>query len=302
MPHIIVDCDPGHDDAVALVLAHRHAEVVGITTVSGNAPLPVTTANALLVTAVIGVDTPIHAGATRPLMGVPQHAPHVHGESGLGTVTRTVHDRKAESDDGVGFLLEAADRDTWIVALGPLTNLALAIRRDPDWVDRIAGISLMGGSTDMGNVTPAAEFNIYADPEAADQVFRSGGKITMCGLNLTRQVMTTNRVIRRLRDKTSTVAMFAAQVFEDLHARIELITGFHGAALHDPCAVLAVTHPKLFGFVSRSVEVELKGTLTRGMTVVDQRRNIRKAPSNVQVAYQIDAKQAIEVVLESLGT
>ena len=301
MKRMIIDCDPGHDDAIALVLAHRHARVAGITTVSGNVPLAATTANALLLTALLGVDTPVHAGAARPLVGKPQHAPHVHGESGLGDVTRMAHDKVAASDDGVGFLLDAAAPDVWVVALGPLTNVALAIERDPDWVKRIAGISLMGGSTDVGNVTRVAEFNVYADPEAAERVFRSGADITMCGLNLTHQVMTTDAVAERLRGAGTAVASFAAQVFDDLHGRIATLTGFREAALHDPCAVLAVTHPELIESAPRAVSVELDGTLTRGMTVVDQRRGLRSDAATAKVGYRIDAERALQVVLESLG-
>ena len=301
MKRMIIDCDPGHDDAIALVLAHRHARVAGITTVSGNVPLAATTANALLLTALLGVDTPVHAGAARPLVGKPQHAPHVHGESGLGDVTRMAHDKVAASDDGVGFLLDAVDPDVWVVALGPLTNVALAIERDPDWVKRIAGISLMGGSTDVGNVTRVAEFNVYADPEAAERVFRSGADITMCGLNLTHQVMTTDAVAERLRGAGTAVASFAAQVFDDLHGRIATLTGFREAALHDPCAVLAVTHPELIESAPRAVSVELDGTLTRGMTVVDQRRGLRSDAATAKVGYRIDAERALQVVLESLG-
>ena len=274
MKRMIIDCDPGHDDAIALILAHRHAQVHGITTVSGNVPLAATTANALLLTALLDVDTPVHAGAARPLVGEPRHAPHVHGESGLGDVTRMEHDRVVASDDGVGFLLDA-DPDVWVVALGPLTNVALAIERDPGWAKRIAGIALMGGSTDVGNVTRVAEFNVYADPEAAERVFRSGSDITMCGLNLTHQVMTTDALVKRLRGVGTPVAGFAAQVFDDLHGRIATLTGFREAALHDPCAVLAVTHPELIETAPRAVSVELDGTLTRGMTVVDERRALR---------------------------
>lgn len=300
MRRMIIDCDPGHDDAIAIVLAHRHAQVIGITTVSGNVPLSSTTANALLVTAVIGADTPVHAGAARPLTAELHHAPEVHGALGLGDVDRMAHDRVVVSEDGVAFLLEAATRNTWIVALGPLTNLALAIQRDPTWVERIAGISLMGGSADVGNVTPAAEFNIYADPEAADVVFRSGARITMCGLNLTHQVMTTDEVIERVRASSSPVARFATQVFNDLHARLKVITGYREAALHDPCAVLEVTHPGLIESAPRAVSVELVGTHTRGMTVVDQRRSLHKDSPNAQVAYSIDAERAMRLVVESL--
>ena len=255
----------------------------------------------MLLTALLGVDTPVHAGAARPLVGKPQHAPHVHGESGLGDVTRMAHDKVAAGDDGVGFLLDAVDPDVWVVALGPLTNVALAIERDPDWVKRIAGISLMGGSTDVGNVTRVAEFNVYADPEAAERVFRSGADITMCGLNLTHQVITTDAVVERLRGAGTAVSGFAAQVFDDLHGRIATLTGFREAALHDPCAVLAVTHPELIEAAPRAVSVELDGTLTRGMTVVDQRRGLRGDPATVKVGYRIDAERALQVVMESLG-
>ena len=301
MKRMIIDCDPGHDDAIALLLAHRHAQVIGITTVCGNVPLAATTANALLVTALLDVGTPVHAGAARPLVADPHHAPHVHGQSGLGDVTRMAHDKVAAGDDGVSFLLEAAAPDVWVVALGPLTNVALAIERDPDWVKRIAGIALMGGSTDVGNVTRVAEFNVYADPEAAERVLRSGADITMCGLNLTHQVMTTDAVVERLRGAGTAVAGFAAQVFDDLHGRIATLTGFREAALHDPCAVLAVTHPELIETAPRAVSVELDGTLTRGMTVVDQRRGLRSDAATAKVGYRIDAERALQVVLESLG-
>ena len=298
---IIIDCDPGHDDAIALILAHQHAEVIGITTVSGNVPLTLTTANALLVMEVIGRDTPVHAGASRPLVAKPVHASHVHGESGLGSVERIAHNRAPSSEDGIAFLLETATRDTGIVALGPLTNLAIAIQRDPEWVNRIAGIFLMGGSTDVGNVTTVAEFNIYADPEAADVVFRSGAQITMCGLNVTRQIMTTDYVIERLRTCGSRAAIFSVKVLTDLHAQLELLTGRREAALHDPCAVLSATHPNLFECTPRSVTVELDGTFTRGMTVVDQRQVPEFKHSNARVAYNVHASRAMEVILQSLG-
>ena len=300
MTRMIVDCDPGHDDAIALILAHRHADVVGITSVSGNAPLAATTANALLVTALLDVDTPVVSGAAKPLVGEPIHAAVVHGESGLGGVDRIDHDRTTAGDDAVGFLLDTAEPDITVVAVGPLTNLALAIERDPGWVKRIAGISIMGGSTDVGNATRVAEFNIFADPEAAARVFESGAEVTMCGLNLTHQFQTTDPVVERLRRVESAKAGFAAQIFADLHDRMETLIGHRSAALHDPCAVLALTHPHLIETKPRAVAVELNGTLTRGMTVVDQRVGRRRDAANTHVAYGIDAERAMEVVMESL--
>lgn len=300
MTRMIIDCDPGHDDAVALVLAHRHAEVLGITTVSGNAPLSATTANALMVTALLDVDTPVHAGAARPLLGEPRHAQIVHGASGLGGVEPIEHRRKVASDNAVEFLLDTPSQDVWIVALGPLTNLALAIERDPSWVHRIAGISIMGGSATVGNTTRVAEFNIFADPEAAARVFRAGANLTMCGLNLTHQLRTSDATVARLRGIGTHRAEFAAQLFDYLHDRMADLVGAREAALHDPCAVLAVTHPELIETEPRAVDIELDGTLTRGMTVVDQRSSRRRDPANARVAYRIDAERAMDLVLECM--
>ena len=300
MKRMIIDCDPGLDDAIALILAHRCAEVVGITTVSGNVPLAATTANALMLTALLDVQTPVHSGASRPLAGEPTYAAHVHGESGMGDFEPPAHDRTAAGDDAVSYLLDAAASDLWVVAIGPLTNLALAIERDPAWVKRIAGISIMGGSTVGGNVTAAAEFNSYADPEAAARVFASGANIAMCGLNLTHQVLTSDALVAELRSADTPLPRFAAQVFEFLHGVMDNLIGERATALHDPCAVLAVSHPELFEFAPRAVGVEVEGALTRGMTVVDERPGRRGAPANAQVAYRIDAPRALALVLESL--
>ena len=297
---MIIDCDPGLDDAIALILAHHCAEVVGITTVSGNVPLAATTANALMLTALLDVHTPVHGGAARPLAGEPTFAGHVHGESGMGDFEAPAHDRTAASDDAVSYLLDAAEPDLWVVPIGPLTNLALAIERDPAWVKRIAGISLMGGSTAGGNVTAAAEFNIYADPEAAARVFASGAEIRMCGLNLTHQVQTDDALVADLRAAGAPLARFAAGLFDFLHGVMEELIGVREGSLHDPCAVLAVTHPELFKFVPRPVTVELEGALTRGMTVVDERPGRLRAAPNAQVAYRIDARRAMTLVVDAL--
>ena len=300
-PRVIIDCDPGHDDAIALILAHRHAEVLGVTTVSGNAPLPATTANALLVLALLNVDTPLHVGAAKPLVGAPVHATGVHGENGLAGVDRAPHKRTPTSDDAVGFLLDAAAPDVWIIAVGPLTNLALAIDRDPQWPQRIAGISIMGGSAGVGNATAVAAFNIFADPEAAARVFGCGADITMCGLNLTPHLRTTDAIVDTLRQTPEPTARFAAQAFAHLHDLMGAWTGIREAALHDPCAVLAVTHPHLITAQPRPVAVETSGELTRGMTVVDERRKRQPTAAKTRVGYGIDADAAMALVLDALG-
>ena len=225
----------------------------------------------------------------------------VHGESGLGTVDRIPHSRHVASDDAVGYLLDAAAEDIWIVAIGPLTNLAHAIERDPTWTERIAGIAIMGGSAGVGNATPVAEFNIYADPEAAARVFESGVEVVMCGLNLTHQFLTDDGIAERLRAADVPTARFAAQICDDIHGRMESLTGRRTAALHDPCAVLAVTHPDLIETEARAVSVEVDGTLTRGMTVVDQRITRRPNAPNALVGYGIDAEKGMAQVLDALG-
>ena len=297
---MIIDCDPGHDDAIALILAHRHAEVVGITAVAGNAPLAATQANALAVTAVLGVDTPVYAGADTSLLGVARDARIVHGESGLGGVSLPSHDRALAAGHAVDFLLEASDSETWIVAIGPLTNIALAIARDPSWPRRIAGISIMGGSADNGNVTATAEFNIHADPEAAARVFRCGAPLIMSGLNLTHQLPVDDAVLTRVRQIDTAAGRLASESFAFLLDRLESLTGSRRASLHDPCAVLAVTHPHLVETLPCAVAVELAGEHTRGMTVVDRRSRSGVEP-NVDVGLRLASEEAMALVEDALA-
>lgn len=301
MPRVIVDCDPGHDDAIALMLAHRHADVAGITTVAGNAGLAATTANALAVAALLGVDTPVVAGASASLLGDARDARIVHGESGLGGVTLPRHGRTVAAGHAADFLLEHGDADTWILPIGPLTNVALAIARDPAWATRVAGISLMGGNVGVGNVTAAAEFNIWADPEAAARVFGSGARIVMCGLNLTHQLPVDDGVLERVRRIDTAAARFASQSFAFLLDRLDRLTGSRRASLHDPCAVLAVTHPDLLETRPCRVDIELHGEHTRGMTVVDDRGRSGVEP-NAEVAFSLSSERALELVVDALAS
>lgn len=300
MESLIIDCDPGIDDMVAILVAHHVAKVKGISTVSGNVPVETTTQNALLATDLLQTTTPVYQGSSQPLKSDPVHSEHVHGSDGLGNVTRTEHHRVPKGQNGVEFLLEHAAPDDWIVALGPLTNLATVIQRDPGWVDRIRGISMMGGSTAHGNITPTAEFNVFADPEAAAIVFESGSTIRMCGLNLTHQFLVSDLTVQSLQGIDSNIARFVAPMFAFLIDRMHALNGRRFAALHDPCAVLAVTHPTLFEFEHLSVHIELSGALTRGMTVCDQRTTRKRDNPNVQVAQTIDADAAHSVLFQSL--
>ena len=301
-PKTILDCDPGHDDAVAILLAAQHCEILAITTVSGNAPLHLTTANALLVCQLAGLDIPVHSGADRPLLVPAAHAPRAHGESGLDGPPRPEIHRTVAGTDAVGCIIETvrAHDDVWLVPVGPLTNVALAIRRAPDIVERVAGISLMGGAMGPGNVTPTAEFNIWADPHAAQIVFAAGASLVrMAGLNLTHQVCVGPEIISALRADGGTVPAFVAGLFDFYLASYRERAGLKAAPMHDPCAVLAVTRPELFEFGARHVDVETAGELTRGMTVADERPGTETAP-NCDVAYGIDAAAALELIVDAV--
>ena len=199
------------------------------------------------------------------------------------------------------YLIEATRKQSnvWLVPLGPLTNIARAIERDSELVERIEGISLMGGSTDIGNVTAVAEFNIWADPEAAKIGMGSGAPIRMCGLNVTRQWLSDDTVAARLEEGELVKARVGAAILDDIHDRMEALGRGRQSALHDPCAVLAVTHPALFQFEPRHVTVETKGAYTRGMTVVDQRTTPGVPEGNVEVGYRIDSTSALELLFSA---
>lgn len=302
-PRIILDCDPGHDDAVAILLAARHCELVGVTAVSGNVSLARTTTNALLTAQILGLDVPVHAGASRPLVAPAKHAEFIHGNTGLNGPELPALELQAAGSDAVGFIIDRARAlgDLYLVATGPLTNLALALRAAPDIAPRLRGISLMGGSATFGNSTPAAEFNIFYDPEAADIVFRSGVPIMMCGLNLTHQVMVTAEHTARWRAFGGRAAVFVADMLDFYgQAYAKKFSGRQEGPLHDPCAVLALSHPELFTFAPRHVVVELRGEHTRGMTLVDERGVKGQRRPNAQVGYGAEAEAVIGLLEEAL--
>ncbi|MEJ2358144.1 MAG: nucleoside hydrolase [Deinococcales bacterium] len=303
-PAVVLDCDPGHDDALAILLAGATTELLGITVVSGNAPLERTLDNALVVTQIGGLEVPVHAGAARPLVAEPRHAAFIHGESGLDGPVLPPLRRRPASGSAVRFLLEAAEArdDLWLVATGPLTNVALALREEPALAERLRGLSLMGGSYGPGNVTAAAEFNILADPEAAAVVFGSGARLTMAGLDLTHRFRVPRARADAIRALGSVAATFAADLLDAYGAAYARAFGPEtGVPLHDPCAVLALTHPDLFRSEQRHVAVELTGTLTRGMTVVDRRDGGRGDAPNTTVLTDLDDGRAFEVLREALA-
>ena len=301
-PPILLDCDPGHDDAFAMLLAGATANLIAVTTVSGNVGLASTTRNANVVREVGALDVPIYAGAARPLAGEPLHAPDIHGDSGLDGPTLPTPSREIEATPAVEAILRYTREvdGLWLVPTGPLTNIAHALRVDPTLVDRIAGISLMGGSRTFGNTTPAAEFNILADPEAAHVVFSSGANIIMAGLDLTHQFRLGWDEIDAFRALNSKVGVFAADLLTFFMERYEARSGMPSAPMHDPCAVMAVTHPELFETERLNVSVERYGEHTRGMTLCDTRELHHRQEANATVLTRIDREAAFNHLLGAL--
>jgi inosine-uridine nucleoside N-ribohydrolase len=300
-PEVLIDCDPGHDDVVALIVASRFCEIVAITTVNGNASVADCTRNALCVAELFGIHAPVHAGCATPLVQAVRHAAHVHGESGLGGTTLPPTSRTMSTGHAVEVLIEStrAREGLWLIPTGPLTNVAVAMRLDPGLAARVSGLSLMGGGIRFGNVNATAEFNIFCDPEAAHVVFHSGAPLRMCGLDVTHQVRVGSAEVQRLRALSGDRGRFLADILDFFSFRYEQLAGRSGGPMHDPLAVLAVTHHDHFRFVNRSVEIELAGG-QRGMTVVDQRDLATPPDSNCLVAEAVDAQALLNLIMETL--
>ena len=302
-PQVLIDCDPGIDDAIALVTAAKYTEILGITTVAGNVSLESTTKNALALCELLGLDVPIHAGAAHSLRGQVVTAEEVHGDTGLGTLTLPIPTREIASHDAAAYIIEsvALHKKLRLVALGPLTNIAEAIEREPNIVNEIGDLTIMGGSArGIGNVTAAAEFNIFADPEAAAVVFSSGVRLNMIGLNLTHQVQMGLSESKRLERHDSVVSLAIAELLLSYQTFIHSGNLSETVPMHDPCAVLAVSHPEFFTLIDRNVTVETAGVYTRGLTLVDERRT--PAESNCRVGYEANSKQLIKLILNASMT
>jgi inosine-uridine nucleoside N-ribohydrolase len=322
----IIDCDPGHDDVQAILLAARTLDLRGITTVHGNASLANTTRNARQTVEFAELThIPIAAGMPRPLVREASYAPEVHGESGLDGPTLPSPTVAVLDQHGIDFIIDRSHdvADLHLIPVGPLTNIASALIKDPTLPSRIKQISLMGGSLTFGNVTPAAEFNIWADPEAADVVFKSGIPIKMIGLNVTRQVLAVRTRRDQIRSMGKATTTHVADML-DFYAHGEgQYSGLDGGAMHDPLAVAALAAPEILTFEPMHVAVELIGTHTRGMTLCDGRRvdpvtfrlpenlapfvegtgmNEAGPPPNAEVAVAVDADRFWELFLDVLAT
>ena len=270
----LLDVDPGHDDMLMILLAAQHLELVGITTVAGNQSLEKVTNNTLKILELAGLERlPVAKGMGASLLRRTHYEPTMHGESGLDGFRFPEPSLGLHPSHGVDFLIDqvTSHADVAVIATGPLTNVATAILLEPKIVDRIPMLSLMAGSITFGNATAAAEFNVFADPEAADIVFRSGIPIKMCGLNVTRQAGASEADIERIRALESEVGRVVADLLTFFLGALRGRYGLDTASLHDPCAAALLIEPSLFTLEPMHVAVELAGEHTRGMTVCDYR-------------------------------
>jgi inosine-uridine nucleoside N-ribohydrolase len=304
---IIIDCDPGHDDAIAILLGAHHPdlELVAITTVAGNQSVDKTTLNALKVCTLANIrSVPIARGMDRPLLRAPMFAADVHGESGLDGPDLPEPDIQTVQQHGVDLLIEVlldSDGDITLVPTGPLTNIAMAMRREPRIIPKIKAISLMGGAIGLGNTTPSAEFNILVDPEAAAIVFACGRPITVSPLEVTHQALATEEIIGRIRAIDRPVAIFVADLFTYFGDRYRTLFGFPSPPVHDPCAVAAVVDPSILQAQMMHVAIETKGEWTSGRTVCDVNGKLKTEP-NARVGYGLEVERFWNMVIEVLAS
>jgi purine nucleosidase len=305
---IIIDTDPGQDDAVAILLALASPEldILGLTIVAGNVPLKLTETNARKICELAGKpETKVFAGASRPLMRNLVTAEEVHGQTGLNGPDLPEPKMKLQEQHAVDFIVETlmAEKSGTVTLcpLGPLTNIALALIREPKIARRIKQIVLMGGGFfEGGNVTPAAEFNIYVDPHAADVVLKSGVPIVMMPLDVTHKALTKATRVDAFRKLGTKVGIATAEMLEFFERFDEQKYGSDGGPLHDPCVIAYLIQPELFSGRECNVAVETASELTMGMTVIDW-WGVTKRPKNAMVMRDIDHDGFFALLVERLG-
>ena len=308
---VIIDCDPGHDDAIALLwaLASPGLEVKAVTTVAGNQSIEKVTDNAIKVLTKARIyDIPVGQGYSRPLIGELNDGGLIHGETGLDgpqLPEKAFEKSELNSVELMIKTIEEAQERITLVALGPLSNLARLLIIRPDLKEKIEQISLMGGGT-YGNWIPAAEYNIWVDPEAAKVVFDSGIPIIMAGLDVTQKAYVTDEENEKLKAQGNEVSIFVSELIEFYRQYHYQVEGFPGCTLHDPCAIAALVHPEIFTAEQCHVDIELNGKLTRGMTVIDRIGYLEKIfnekkERQVKVLFGVDREKFVEYLLEAMA-
>ena len=300
---LLIDCDPGHDDAVALLVGHRHFDLKAVTTVHGNSGLENTTRNALAVLELAGIEgVPVAKGAASPLVGAVRDAAHVHGKSGLDGHDLPEPSRQPVPEHAIEVIIETArahQGELVLAVIGPATNIALALRKEPRLADWVQEVTVMGGSGGGGNITPAAEFNAYCDPEAAAAVFAAGWPLRMVGVDVTRTVGIDATDIEILRGSGRRTAGVIADLLSFYRDRQTQSTGLSHAPMHDACALIPLLDPDAMAYRETRVEVELAGRFTRGMTVCDFRGSRVEQP-NARVAVQPARERLVGVMMDTV--
>ena len=301
---VILDGDPGHDDAIAWTIAHASGrfDILAVTTCAGNQTIEKTTYNALRVCTLIGLNAPVARGCPRPLLTEPMNAPSVHGESGLDGPPLPEPAFEAQRMGAVELMakvIRECDRRVTIVSTGPMTNTAALLLAHPELKSRIERVSLMGGGLGFGNWTPAAEFNILVDPEAAKIVFESGIPLLMSGLDVTEKALILKPDFERIRAQHSAVSDIVWQWLEFFY-RYHRSLGYDGAPMHDPCAVMALIHPELFTIRDYYVEIETLGDYCKGATVADFTGSLGKAP-NAACVMDVDRDAFADALVDLIG-
>ncbi|NND44633.1 MAG: nucleoside hydrolase [Xanthomonadales bacterium] len=305
---VIIDCDPGQDDAVMLLLAMASPEldILGITTVAGNVPLALTQRNARIMTDLAGrTDIPVFAGCERPLQRELVTAEYVHGKTGIDGAPIQDPVTPLQETHAVDFIIEtllaSPENTITLVPTGPLTNIAAAIQREPRILAHIRHIVLMGGALrEGGNTTTSAEFNIYVDPHAADTVLHCGRPITIVPLDVSHQALVTPGCLKRLRALNSRVARATVGMLEFFNRFDSHKYGTEGAPLHDPCTIAWLLRPGLFRGKRCNVEIETESALTLGHTAVDF-WHVSDRPENAEWLYSIDAEGFFDLLVERIG-
>lgn len=300
---VIIDCDPGLDDAVALILAGKNEiiDLKAVTVVGGNQTLEIVGRNALRLLSLAGVDVPVAYGFEGPMVRELVMAPEVHGEDGIQGVMlpeATLKKSELHAIDLMAKILRESEEKVTLVTMGPLTNIAMFLKRYPELKEKIERISLMGGVINGGNCTCVAEFNIYVDPEAASIVFNSGIPLTMSGLDVTHKAILLPEDIEEIREIDNQVSRVLVNI-------LEKITAFHNSIgeeecyLHDPVALIAASHPEILKTKSLRVDIELQGEFTTGMTVAHTDARFNEKP-NADVGFEIDRKAFAKVIIETI--
>ena len=301
MRNIILDGDPGHDDAIAWMLAKssENLEILAVTTVCGNQTVEKVSYNAQRICTLLGIDAPIAKGRRTPLVAQPMNAPSVHGESGLDGPELPEPTMELSELGSVALMakvLAESEKKVTIVSTGPLTNTATLLLSHPELKEKIELISIMGGGIHFGNWTPAAEFNILVDPEAAKVVFESGVPIIMCGLDVTEKALIMPEDFEAVRAIGGEVSSIIADWLEFFY-RFHRDLGYEGAPMHDPCAVAVLLKPELFDLRKMCVQIETRGEYCRGMTIGHD----REAP-NALVAMGIDRENFVKLLIDAVKT